>query len=53
MSQQRRERKQSVEEQPQRDPAFLRKVIIGALILVAGLLSDVIYAALDPRVRVR
>jgi peptide/nickel transport system permease protein len=25
----------------------------GALILVAGLLSDVIYAALDPRVRVR
>ena len=24
----------------------------GALILVAGLLSDVIYAALDPRVRV-
>jgi hypothetical protein len=35
MSQQRRERKQSVEEQPQRDPAFLRKVIIGAIILVA------------------
>ena len=26
--------------------------VLGAVILLAGLLSDVIYAALDPRVRV-
>jgi hypothetical protein len=36
MPQQRRERKQpTVEPTPQRDPAFLRKVIIGAVILLA------------------
>ncbi|MCH9641731.1 MAG: ABC transporter permease, partial [Actinomycetia bacterium] len=28
-------------------------VFAGAMILLAGLLSDVIYAVLDPRVRVR
>lgn len=36
MSQQRRERKQAVVQEPvERDPAFLRKVIIGAVIVLA------------------
>lgn len=35
MSQQRKERRQAAEEEPQRDPAFLRKVIIGAVIVLA------------------
>jgi hypothetical protein len=35
MSQQRKERQQAREEQPQRDPAFLRRVIIGAVIMAA------------------
>jgi hypothetical protein len=35
MSQQRKERQQAREDLPQRDPAFLRKVIIGAMIMAA------------------
>jgi hypothetical protein len=35
MSQQRRERKAQEEEPPKRDPAFLRKVIIGLVIVLA------------------
>jgi len=35
MSQQRKERKAQAEEEPQKDPAFLRKVIIGALLVAA------------------
>ncbi len=35
MSQQRKEKRQATEEQPERDPAFLRKVIIAAVIIAA------------------
>ncbi len=43
MSQQRRERKVQEEEQPRKDPAFRRKLIIGLLIVLA--LGGVYYVA--------
>ena len=48
MSQQRRERRQAEEAPPERDPAFLRKVIIG--LVIAGALGATYYVGYHRRV---